>query len=38
MHCEIKKEIEREKEGVLGRSRLFVRIRQQDSEAGGKSE
>jgi hypothetical protein len=37
MHCEIKKEIEKEK-GVLGESRLSERIRQQDREAGGRQE
>ena len=35
MHCEIKKEIEKEK-GVLGKSRLSVHVRQQDREAGGR--
>jgi hypothetical protein len=37
MHCEIEKEIEKEK-GVLGESRLSMPIRRQDREAGGKQE
>jgi hypothetical protein len=37
MHCEINKEIEKEK-GVLGESRLPKHIRQQDREAGGRQE